>query len=89
MSALTKLSPKSHFERVKINNGADDYCMKEDTRVEGPWEFGKKPVKRNSKADWDRVFEEAKNGNFDAIPADIKVKHYGNLQKICKDHITV
>lgn len=64
---------KSHFELVKVNNGADDYCLKEDTRVEGPWEFGKKPHKRNSKTDWERVYEEAKVGNLDAIPASVKV----------------
>jgi len=51
MSVLQKLA-KGHFEPVKVNNGADDYCMKEDTRVEGPWEFGTRPVKRNSKTDW-------------------------------------
>lgn len=79
ISAFQKLIPKGHFEKVKVNNGADDYCMKEDTRVEGPWEFGKKPVKRNSKADWDRIYEEAKIGNYDAIPADVKIKHYSNL----------
>lgn len=33
------------------------------------------------------MFEEAKAGNFEAIPADIKVKHYANLQKIAKDNI--
>ena len=53
--------------------------MKEETRLEGPWEFGVRPVKRNSKTDWTRVYEEAKSGNFDNIPDDIKVKHYGNL----------
>lgn len=72
-----------------MNNGADTYCMKEDTRLDGPWEYGIKPVKRNSKADWEAVYEEAKKGNFDAIPADIKVKHYGNLCRIAKDHIVV
>lgn len=40
---------------VKINNGADNYCMKEDTRLEGPFEYGIKPVKRNSKTDWEEV----------------------------------
>lgn len=25
--------------------------MKEDTRVEGPWEFGKRPLSDNNKAD--------------------------------------
>ena len=39
-TAFKKIDKRVHVETVKINNGADDYCMKEDTRVEGPWEFG-------------------------------------------------
>lgn len=88
LAAMKKLDQRVHWEPVRVNNGADNYCMKEETRMEGPWEFGVRPVKRNSKTDWDRVFEEAKAGNFDAIPAPIRVKHYGNLVKIAKDHIT-
>ena len=53
--------------------------MKEDTRLEGPFEFGVKPVKRNSKVDWEEVKQKAKEGRLDEIPADIYVKHYGNL----------
>lgn len=87
ITVLQKVSKESHYEKVKINNGADDYCMKESTRVEGPWEFGVRPVKRNSKTDWERVYEDAKSGNIEAIPCDIIVKHYGNLCKIAKDHI--
>jgi hypothetical protein len=41
---------------VKVNNGAHTYCMKEDTRVAGPWEFGIKPVQRNNKTDWEAVW---------------------------------
>jgi len=37
ISALKKICNKAHFEQVRVNNGADNYCMKEDTRVEGPW----------------------------------------------------
>lgn len=29
--------------------------MKEDTRVEGPYEYGVKPVNRNNKKDWEHV----------------------------------
>lgn len=82
---ISKFWRHGHYEPVKVNNGADDYCMKEDTRVEGPWSFGVKPVKRNSKHDWDRVYESAKKGSWDEIPAELKVKHYGNLMKISKD----
>lgn len=79
---MKKLCAKSHFEVVKINNGAHDYCMKEDTRLEGPWEFGKKPVQRNSKHDWEDVRKKAAAGEFENIPAEIYIKHFQNLKRI-------
>jgi len=36
---------------VKRDNGASDYCLKEDTRLEGPWEFGIKPARKNIKGE--------------------------------------
>lgn len=51
-SCIKKFDNSVHTEKVKINNGAHDYCMKEETRVEGPWTYGIKPVQRNSKTDW-------------------------------------
>lgn len=36
---------------VKFDNGASDYCLKEDTRLDGPWEFGLKPARRNVAGD--------------------------------------
>ncbi len=66
---LKKHCPLSHFEPVKRDNGASPYCMKEETRIAGPWEFGIKPVKLDSKIDWQGVFEKAKAGELDAIPA--------------------
>jgi hypothetical protein len=87
VSALKKVAPRSHFEVVKINNGAHNYCMKEDTRVEGPWEFGVKPVQRNNKTDWEEVKKNAQEGQLDKIPADIYVKNYFQLRAIAKDHL--
>ncbi len=52
ISYFTKIDKSIHVESVRINNGAHDYCMKKDTRVDGPWEFGSKPVNRNNKTDW-------------------------------------
>lgn len=43
-SKIKKLDGTVHIEIVKRDNGAGDYCMKEDTRLEGPFEFGTKPV---------------------------------------------
>ena len=34
---IKKYDNRLHIDIVKNNNGADDYCMKEETRVEGPW----------------------------------------------------
>lgn len=48
---LHVICPRSHFEVVKKNNGADEYCNKDDTRVEGPWSFGVKPARRDVKGD--------------------------------------
>ena len=46
ITKLKKHDPKAHFEMVKRDNGASAYCLKEDTRLDGPWEFGKKPIAR-------------------------------------------
>ncbi|UPW41440.1 replication associated protein [Dipodfec virus UA23Rod_6578] len=35
--------PKAHIERVRSLKKSIKYCMKEDTRVRGPYEFGEKP----------------------------------------------
>jgi len=43
---------QGHYERVRNIDASLDYCRKQDTRVDGPWEFGTKPVKRNSATDW-------------------------------------
>lgn len=76
LSYLKKYCARSHFEVVKFNNGADKYCMKEDTRVEGPWEFGEKPVRRNDGHDWEEIKQSAINGEIDKVPGDIYIKHY-------------
>lgn len=75
---MKKHCSRAHFEPVKVDNGVSAYAMKEETRVpgEGPWEFGIKPVKRNSKEDWEEVRKNAMEGKLDKIPADIFVKHY-------------
>lgn len=60
VGGITKFDKQIHAEKVIVNNGADIYCMKEDTRLEGPFEFGIKPVRRNNKHDWEQVRTMAK-----------------------------
>ena len=51
LAALKKLPglDKAHFEVVKSLPAALAYCKKDDTRVDGPWEYGTAPAqgKRN------------------------------------------
>lgn len=61
--------------------------MKEDTRVDGPYQFGKKPIQRNNKQDWEEIKQSAVEGHLEQIPADIFVKHYTNLKAIQKDNM--
>lgn len=86
---MKKLCPHSHWETVTKDNGASSYCMKEDTRLDGPWEFGTKPLKRNDAKDWEEIKENAKKGNLDAIPSDVYIRHYHTLKAIAKDHMKV
>lgn len=47
LAALKKICGKSHFTPVSRDNGASDYCLKEETRVAGPLELGIKPARKN------------------------------------------
>ena len=44
ITAMKKVCKHTHWEPVNKDNGAADYCMKEDTRVEGPWTYGERPL---------------------------------------------
>jgi hypothetical protein len=63
--------------------------MKEETRVEGPWEFGKRPLNPASKVDWETIREKAKTGKMEEIEAGIYVRYYNNLKRIEKDSMKV
>lgn len=83
-TALIKLNDKASYTPVKKDNGAGFYCLKEETRLDGPWEFGIKPMKRNDKTDWEAVKSQAKANNLDAIPDDIFVRYRFQLKDIAK-----
>lgn len=42
-ASIKKKFPRAHIERARNAKASIKYCSKEDTRVEGPWEFGDKP----------------------------------------------
>jgi len=81
-SAIRKLFGPFHAEPTR-SDAALDYVWKDDTRVAGTqFELGTLPVHRNSRTDWDAVLSNARGGNFDAIPADVQVRCWGNLTRI-------
>lgn len=49
ITAMKKLCPHTHWHTVGKDNGASSYAIKEDTRLEGPWEYGEKPLNVNTK----------------------------------------
>ena len=93
ISKLKDYDNSLHIELVRVNNGADLYCMKEETRVDGPWEFGNKPVhyryreKKKDKIDWEDIWEKACKGEIKEIQPSIRVMQYGKLKNIEKDNM--
>lgn len=76
----------AHLE-VCRSAAANDYVWKEQTRVDGTqFELGALPISRARKADWEKVFEDAKSGNFDGIPKDILIRNYSALKRIRVDN---
>lgn len=72
---MKKISDQAHWEQVKVNNAAMQYCMKEETRIAGPWEFGERP-KVNQQKDSVAKAKEARA----LVNAEIAIK--GPLQSM-------
>lgn len=69
------------------SESADSYVWKELTYVDGTrFELGCKPIRRNSKIDWENVWEAAKAGNIDGVPASIRVQSYRAIRTIGSDY---
>lgn len=69
------------------SSAADAYVWKEDTRVEGTqFELGSRPHRRNNKLDWERVWEAARAGSIEEIPASVRVQNYRTLRTIMSDY---
>jgi len=66
---------------------ADEYVFKEETRVQGTqFELGVKPFRRNSKHDWDGIWESATLGDMGSIPTSIRIQSYASLRRIAADY---
>lgn len=88
LAAITaSFGTRCHAELTR-SEAAEAYCTKELTREGEPFEFGAKPIRRNSKTDWESVWSAAKSGDLDSVPANIRVVSYHALRAIYSDHAT-
>jgi len=86
LSAMRKLSPRAHWEPTKgTSKQAADYCKKEGDFVE----IGDLPRSPgdSQKHRWEIAYANAKSGDFDEIPADIRFRYYSTCKHIAKDHL--
>lgn len=67
----------AHLERrMGTPEEAIRYCSKEDSRIEGPWEYGKRPRGQGSRSDLMQVKELLDNNNPMSVIADL---HFGSF----------
>lgn len=79
----------AHMEPCISVKACVAYCAKSETRKEGPCEWGVKPKSADKKVpiDWDKIWQDAKAGRMELIPAPQRVTHYSKLRMIQKDFI--
>lgn len=88
LAAVRRIFGNVNAELTK-SKAANEYVWKDDTSVEGTrFELGALKLNRNSDTCWTSVFNNAQNGRLDAIPPDIRVRHYGNLRRIGMDYLS-
>lgn len=78
--------PTCHAE-LSRSEAANSYVEKDDTYVDGTrFEFGVKPIRRNSKTDWEQCWERAKLGDVMGIPAHVRIQCYRTIRTIASDY---
>lgn len=86
LSTIQGIFGRTCHAELSRSSAANEYVWKEDTRVGQQFELGQLPFKRNDPKDWDRIWELAKSGTIDAIPADLRLQHYRTLRTIKADY---
>lgn len=76
LGALKKILPQAHWEpRRGTREEARNYCMKEDSRKDGPWEYGQFETSQGKRNDLEEVQEKIKSG---ATMKRIADEHFGS-----------
>lgn len=63
MSYMKKVCNRSHWELCRNSSASEKYVLKDDTRVDGPWEFGTRPVEDRNKHDVEQRRKETSENN--------------------------
>jgi len=87
LAGVRALYEGAHFERRRgTPTQAVDYCTKLDTRVLGPWKFGKLPEGQGARMDIRKTVELIKSGATDeeviAESPEVFVKYHSGLSKV-------
>lgn len=87
LSGIQKLlGTDGHYE-LSRSSAAADYVWKQETSVDGTrFELGVKPIQRNCKIEWESVWNAAKLGKLEDIPANVRVSSYRALRTIASDY---
>lgn len=88
LSSVIKLLPGCHVEVSRNLEASIEYCKKEGNFTER----GIAPMSQKRKGEveqdrWDEIWENAKKGRIDEIPARIRFGHYRTIKEIAKDHM--
>lgn len=66
---------------------ADEYVWKDETHVEGTrFQLGTKPFRRSNANDWPAIWDAARIGDIDSIPASVRVQSYSAIRRIGADY---
>lgn len=90
VSAVRARLPGCHVEIARGTPAqCDAYCRKEGGTI---YCRGTLPVSQQAKGDlekkrWDQAWENAKKGNLEEIPADIRIRQYSSLRRIERDYM--
>lgn len=85
LSQVRTIFGEGHFE-LSRSEAAAAYVWKEETRVPNTqFEFGAKPIQRNSAHDWEAIWSSAQTGNLMEIPPSIRLQSYRTIRSIQAD----
>lgn len=82
----SKFPHGSHIE-LSRSEAADEYVRKLETAQDQTYfSYGNKVFRRNSKTDWARQLQLARQGDIQSIDPDVQIRYYSTLKKIAADY---